>query len=465
MEEPCRRHGRAIFFAIFCAMLSGFSPAVSAGADPRFTILYHEPLILQSGASVGEDYPEHDVVENLRFDAFGRRFDVHLEAHSQRDGRYRTSDFELFTGHLTSAPESWVRLMRRGDRLSGIVHDVSDIYFIEPRSTVSDALTDLEPQNDSINVIYRLADTLIEPGMISCETRQSNELVNGQAAFTKLTAELTAANPTTAASGVPTANIGVIADLDFFTRFGGDSESEVESLFNVVDGIFTEQVSVKITVAESLIISSADQNPFSATMVGGELLDELAQWRRINQAELDLTHLVTDRDLTGENSSASIAGLSYLGVPGRAGVCFAQSGAGMSAWYGNLTALIITHEIAHNLGAPHDGKQSNNPLSASPCESTPSSGFIMSASLNSPQTDQFSPCSLQEMQKVIDAASCLSPQPVSAPVAVGGSDGGGGALNWLSLSFLLVTAIYRQPRLDLSSMRRVAIKLCIGLLG
>jgi hypothetical protein len=465
MEEPFRRHGCAILFAIVCAMLSGFSPAVSAGADPRFTILYHEPLILQGVDSVEEDYPEHDVVENLRFDAFGRRFDIHLEAHSQRDGRNRTSDFELFTGHLTSAPESWVRLMRRGDRLSGMVHDVSDIYFIEPRSTVSAALTDVEPQNDSMNVIYRLADTLIEPGMISCETRLSNEPANGRDAFTKLTAELSAANPGTTASGVPTASIGVIADLDFFTRFDSDSDSEIESLFNVVDGIFTEQVGVEIAVAESLIVASADKNPFSTTMIGSELLDELAQWRRINQAELDLTHLLTDRDLTGENSSSSIAGLSFLGVPGRAGVCFAQSGAGMSAWYGNLTALIITHEIAHNLGAPHDGKQSNNPLSASPCESTPSSGFIMSASLNSPLTDQFSPCSLQEMQKVIDAASCLSPEPVSAPVAVGDSDGGGGTLNWLSLAFLFVTAIYRRARLDLFSMRRVAIKSCIGLSG
>ncbi len=457
MDESFRRPGRAFLFAIVCAKLSGFLLAASAVANPRFTILYHEPLILQREASAGESYAEQDAVETLHFDAFGRRFDVQLEVPSRLHSRYRNADFELFAGHLTAAPGSWVRLMRRGDRLSGIIHDTSDTYFIDPRSTVSDALTDVDPRDESINVIYRLADTLVEPGILSCETRQSNEPVNGQAAFTKLAAELTAANPATAENDDPTVSIGIITDLDFFTRFGSDSESEVESLFNIVEGIFSEQVGVGIIVTESLIISSADQNPFSATTVGGELLEELGNWRRMNQADLDLTHLVTNRHLTGKNPNASIAGLSFSGIPGRAGVCFAQTGAGMSAWFGNLTGLIITHEIAHNFGARHDGQPSDNPLRANPCQTTASSGFIMSPSLNSPKTDQFSPCSLQEMQKVIDAASCLG---TSAPNTVDPAktgEGGGGALNWLSLAFLFVTTIYGRVGLSLSRMRRVAV--------
>ena len=458
MDASRRRHGRALLFTKVFAKLSLLLLSAAALADSRFSILYHEPVVLRDVLPAGQGFVTHDAAEIVHFDAFGRRFELQLELPDRLNRRHRNSDFELFTGRVAATPESWVRLMRRGDRLSGIIHDATDTYFIEPRSTIVEALADADPRHDSINVIYRLADTLVAPGLLSCKTRQSSDPVNGQAAFTKLAAELTAANTETAAAHIPTARIGVIADIDFFARFDSESASQIESLFNVVDGIFSAQVGVEINVTESLIIAAESQNPFSATTVAGDLLDELSDWRRLNQADLGLTHLVTDRALSSENPADSIAGLSFFGVPGRAGVCFAQSGAGISAWFGNLTALIIAHEIAHNFGAPHDGEPSDNPLSANPCESTPSSGFLMSATLSSAQTDQFSQCSLQEMQQVIDAAGCLTTSaastPSPTPAAAGG--GGGGALNWLSLLTLLAMAIIRRAKLSASSTARVA---------
>ena len=466
MDKPFQRNGRAIFLAIFFAKLSWLWPVDSANADPQFTILYHEPVALQSEAFIRNQPRPDDAVEILRFDAFGRRFEVELKLVSRSNRNYADADFELFTGHVSAAPESWVRLMRRGDEISGMIHDVSDVYFIEPYSALSESLDELSPRNDAINVIYRLADTLVEPGMLACESQPANEHVNGQTAFTKLAAELQAANTITAASHIPTATIGIIADLDFFARFGSESTSEIESMFNTVNGIFSDQVGVEINVQETLIVSTQNQNPFSATTVGVDLLDELGEWRRLNQRDLGLTHLVTDRDLTGDMSNEPIAGLSFFGVPGRAGVCFARSGAGLSAWFGSLTALIIAHEIAHNFGAPHDGEPSGEPGSPNACESTPTSGFIMSATLTSPATDQFSACSLQEMQKVIAAASCLATSSAQAPApANGGGGGGGGALNWPSLAILLLVAIRRRNVPDLCQTRRVAVSLRTGLAG
>ena len=67
-----------------------------------------------------------------------------------------------------------------------------------------------------------------------------------------------------------------------------------------------------------------------------------------------------------------------------------------------MDSLIAAHEIGHNFGAPHDG-QAN-----SACEAEPQT-FIMSPSING--SDQFSACSITEMQDNIVAAACIVPLP------------------------------------------------------
>ena len=298
-------------------------------------------------------------------------------------------------------------------------------------------------------------------GLLACETHPERERIDGKTAVSMLTAELEAVTANTAAAEVPTATVGVVGDIEFFGRFGADSASEIESFFNIVEGFYANQVGVQLSVAETMVVSDEVENPFTDTNVGSELLDEVGDWRRLNQRDLALTHLITDRPLTAQDPSDAIAGLSFFGVPGRAGVCFARSGAGISSWFGNLTALIIAHEIAHNFGAPHDGEPAADNEPPNPCESTPSSGFIMSASLTSSATNEFSQCSLTEMQKVIDAADCLisapatPPAPTSAPAPAGG--GGGGSVGWLSLVFVVPAAIRRRAagRLSRATTRRV----------
>ena len=460
MEHSRQRIGPALILMTVSAVLGWFLDIDPAVADPRVSILYHEPFVMRGEASTVAQDATNGVAEILRFDAFGRYFEVELERTTRLNRETANRDFELFRGRITNTPGSWVRLMRRGERFSGIVQDVSDTYIIEPRANLAAVLVNGGPQNDSVNIIYRLADTLVANGLLSCGTRQSDGPQNGQTAFNKLSAELTATNSLAATGEPPAAQVGAIADLDFFERFGEDSADEIESLFNVVDGIFSEQVGVGIIVEELLIISPEIENPFSNTTVGSELLNELGRWRRINQSHLDLTHLVTDRDLTGDDPVNFIAGLSFFGVPGTAGVCFSQSGAGMSAWFGNVTALIIAHEMGHNFGAPHDGEPPEEPSMENPCESTPASGFLMSTSLNSASSNEFSQCSLREMQKVIDEASCLrttEPNRAVLPSGGGSNGGGGGAMNWLSLAMLFAAALIRRTRPGLPGQRRIAV--------
>ena len=403
MDESSTRSGRAIFLSILVTGACSMCSAGPAASEQRFSILYHESIVPH--ARIYDDSREFQpgASESIRFDAFGRQFDIQLRARSRRLAENGQAGFDLFSGRLESAPNSWVRLMRRGDALSGVIYDGAETYIIEPRNMLAGALIESGAATNSASIIYRLADTLVPSGLLACETHPGREQIDGQRAASLLTAELAAVTPNTAAAEVPTATVGVVADIEFFDRFGPDSASEVESYFNIVEGFYSDQVGIQLSVTETMVVSGASQNPFTDTNVGSELLDEVGDWRRLNQRDLALTHLITDRPLTGQDPTNSIAGLSFFGVPGRAGVCFARSGAGISSWFGNLTALIIAHEIAHNFGAPHDGEPAADNEPPNPCESTPASGFIMSASLTSSATNEFSQCSLSEMQKVIDA--------------------------------------------------------------
>lgn len=67
-----------------------------------------------------------------------------------------------------------------------------------------------------------------------------------------------------------------------------------------------------------------------------------------------------------------------------------------------MDSLIAAHEIGHNFGAPHDGQ------AGSACEAEPQT-FIMSPYING--SDQFSACSITEMQDNIVAAACIVPLP------------------------------------------------------
>jgi hypothetical protein len=73
-----------------------------------------------------------------------------------------------------------------------------------------------------------------------------------------------------------------------------------------------------------------------------------------------------------------------------------------------MDSLIAAHEIGHNFGAPHDGQL------GSPCESEPET-FLMAPTLNG--SDEFSSCSITQMQPVIAAANCITPL-ASTDVAV-----------------------------------------------
>ncbi len=342
------------------------------------------------------------VRDTLRFDAFGRRFEVTLEVNARLNRLRSGRGYDAFRGEVSGSDSSWVRVTRDGEELTGIIFDAGEVYVVEPRATISRSLVQTE-ETEVINLIYRLADAIIAPGSLTCATGPMVASQNGQEAFDDLLAEVTGAETAEAQGATIKITVAAIGDFPFFNQFGSLSSSESAMLarFNIVDGIFTEQLGIEIDVEDLTIFTSAAQDPFSSTSDPGSLLDELSDYRSANQTQYGHSHLVTGRDLN--SSTAGIAFLGDVTSGGRSlfGICMPETAAALSqsGGFSSMTsALVIAHEIGHNFGAPHDAE------AGSPCAATPDT-FLMAPRISS--TSTFSSCSLQQMQPIIDAATCF----------------------------------------------------------
>ena len=365
------------------------------------------------------------------FDAFGRRFILLVDESTFGES---IPGIELIEARIEDAPGAWARLTIRNGVISGIIQDLGDTYLIEPRAMVADNLMVKNDHSVSASIIYRLADALVPNGLLSCGTLHDGARVNAKEAFAELTAELDSAAAENDA--INRAMIGIVADSHLYERLGFDTQATVEQMFQTVAGIYSEQLDVQIDPASYFVSTESERDPVSAERDGSKLLEELGNWRRNSQSDIALTHLVTDRDLLNADGQ-SIAGISFLGTPGRSGVCDARTGASISEWIGSgLTALVIAHEIGHNFGAPHDGERSSPGESPNICASEPQDVYLMSPMLRGSRTNEFSQCSVEQIQKVISAATCLRPTVQLEASTDGANTGGGGAISWLCLVFL-----------------------------
>ena len=193
--------------------------------------------------------------------------------------------------------------------------------------------------------------------------------------------------------------VGIVGDYEFFQHFSDDPEGTIIARMNVVDGIFTNQVGVKISLGELTVLRSA-QEPFMSTNPT-DLLAQVRQYRgsHPDQMAFGVTHLMTGRDLDDV-----IVGLAYLGSVCNGDVADSLSEAAHST---TMSSLIAAHELGHNFNAPHDGVPGA-------CATTPQT-FLMAPQINF--SSQFSACSLQQMHARMQTAQCLTPY-VAPDVAV-----------------------------------------------
>jgi len=373
-----------------CAVLAVSVTAVASNVE-GIVISHHEALQHLRVQSRGEDFSQklQSVAPvSVRFDALGRTFELELEPNA---GLFATASRSVeagglipYRGRIAGMPRSWARIVIVDGTPSGMVWDGEDLFAIEaPGDSIVDTNTP---------IIYRLADAIVSPGALSCASASS--ATNGAAMYKSLVGNLSVAMAQ-GAGAVSEIDLGAIGDSDFTNVHGSNAAAAIITRLNNVDGIYSEQVGVQINVP--LVETFTDvTDPFTAETDPGMLLEEVAAYRLATpgQQNQGLTHLYTGRDLDG-----TTVGIAYMEA-----LCRSRFGAGLSQGSTNATfdSLVTAHEIGHNFGAPHDA------VTGSPCEAEPAT-FIMATNLNG--NNQFSACSILEMQDDISAASCITPLP------------------------------------------------------
>ncbi len=343
----------------------------------------------------------------------------------------KTDRVQLQRGEVESRPGSWVRLTRTAQGTQGLIFDGHELYVVAPKNTVSKATAATGAAQDT--VVYKLADAAATLPANWCGNAGS-EPQTGMQAYEALATELAtdtrSLTPNQAAE--LRLELQLVADSAFRNQYANQDEALNALLvrINNVDGIFSNELGLRVQ-ATDVQIMTPDSASLSTTTKAGELLESMATWRDHSpvMGTYPLTHLVTGRNLDGDT-----LGIAYVGqiCGSKYGVSLSQSG-DHSAW---IDSLVMAHELAHQLGAVHDG--------TGHCADTPDSGYLMSAWING--NSEFSSCSHHMIQHKMTQAACLVPSslpvvsndpPKETPVSQTSSGGGAWQLGWLGGLMLL----------------------------
>ena len=390
---------RFIFQTLAIVLLLAVGTAYGSERDGA-RVTHSEPLrellIRRRGA-------ETDASEAIRgpvsmgFDALGRHFDLDLETNTSLLAPAALAALDnrtsVLRGSIAGEPGSWARVVLVDGQPSGILFDGQELLAIEPAE-----------EGGRESRIFRLADLMMNPGAMSCAVGDGPQ--TGLQMYQDLVAELRP--PVARAAGaIEEIEIGVLADSLFAEGRANPAQSLLTRINNV-DGIYSSELGVQITVPTAPTVFDAGNDPFiDVPEVDGrteadELLDELADFRTGSaaQREFGLTHLFTGRVLTG-----STVGIAFIGVlcNARFGVGLTEGSLGDGPGEVTVDSLIAAHEIGHNFGASHDGEVGGS------CPLAPANDFIMATRVNF--NPEFSDCSKDVMLQNAAAAACIRALP------------------------------------------------------
>ena len=216
-----------------------------------------------------------------------------------------------------------------------------------------------------------------------------------------------------------TIEISVVTDWETVSYYGSvdDTKIAIDAAFEYADNIFNGQLSIGSDITSYDIPATESEDTIANHTHAVSLMDSLFEYVIANEQHYnaDVTVLVTKRDIA--IGSKDLAGYAKIKT-----VCSANSMAIVELVDNGLDGATLAHELAHVLGAVHDGD--------APCESTPNRGYLMSSATHT-GTDNFSQCSIDTINSVVSTLGyCLfedntTPVATTTPPVVETTRGGG----------------------------------------
>ena len=273
--------GAAVRAGLWVVAVAALAPSVAAANDDERAarITYFEPLHALPSAAGSAEQQEPARLQQLHFDAFGRRFDISLgsndAAHGEQAGAVAHSS--CTRGSIDGIAGSWVRLATKGDVLHGMMWDGTQLYAIEPAAEVRDCAGAAPPPDASQTIVFRLADVTMDQGAAACASESAPTKASD--AFDALATELKGTTLAMQATGATRRlDVSALGDAQFPPRYGNeqDARDAILTRLNNVDGIFSSQLAIEIHVG-TLSVPDAASDQLSAATAPNSLLRELAQ--------------------------------------------------------------------------------------------------------------------------------------------------------------------------------------------
>jgi hypothetical protein len=331
--------------------------------------------------------PEQRGATRMTLAAFGQRWELELRDNagpfagldSALRERIRTGGHRFMAGQVVGRSGSWVRLNWTGERWWGAIYDGQALYLVD-RAAGFDWTGRAEPAAGQ-DIVFRRQDLQLE-GVI------------GHDPIEPPLPPLTQSTPDRGSiPGSQSLPVTIVADTAFQAEHGGNAAAIVAGRINFVDGIYSSQLGTGIVLDHlQTLADDGTLTPTDASELLGAFRVYMSSGAGSGIPFTGLAHLVTSRSRDG-----GIAGIAYLGV-----LCDSFYGYGVDWDAGSETtnSLVFAHELGHNFDAPHDGQDE--------CADETFRG-IMNPSING--VEEFSQCSLEQMQPEVAAASCLVTSP------------------------------------------------------
>ncbi len=299
---------------------------------------------------------------------------------------------QLFRGVIEGQPNSWVRMTRAAGRWKGVVSFAGELYDVDQSEQVINPAQSRLLSSPPVDN-FRAGLPLLEAQRVhmhsgaTCGMAENKSLsMNTAEPLSGMVKDFSVAElsfsqlcPETIDGVCLLGEMEFVFDQQFQSLFPDNAQAQALALVNIAEGFFRQDMNIGFDTIGLRFESTSGVRLSSTTSANSLLTDFESKRSSFTSSSATFAHLVTGRNLAG-----STVGIAYLGS-----ACSSQAlGVTEVLSSSSATAIVMAHEIAHNLGAVHD------------TDNACPTGFIMSPFLSGSPSG-FSSCSIQEVKDAL----------------------------------------------------------------